>query len=197
MGAAETAFVSTETFTQGEFKHWVERRPLTDLNRYELINGRIMMTPPAGWGHGEVGARVLRFLGNFVEEHDLGRVFDSSTGYELPSGETLEPDASFISHERWAKGPQTRRAQFSKIVPTLVVEILSPATARRDRLDKKRIYEANGVEEFWLVDPDRREAVVFHLIRGKYDSGIRYSASQTLRSRVLPGFALAVRSLFS
>ena len=197
MGAAETAFVSTETFTQGEFKRWVERRPLADVNRYELINGRIVMTPPAGWGHGEVGARVVRFLGNFVEEHDLGRVFDSSTGYDLPSGETLEPDASFISHERWAKGPQVRRGQFLKIAPTLVVEILSPATARRDRLEKKRLYEANGVEEYWLVDPDRREVVVFRLVRGKYTPGTRYTASQTLRSRVLSGCALAVHSLFS
>ena len=197
MGAAETTFVSTEIFTQGEFKRWVEHRPLTDVNRYELISGRIVMTPPAGWGHGEVGARVVRFLGNFVEEHDLGRVFDSSTGYDLPSGETLEPDASFISHERWAKGPQVRRGQFLKIVPTLVVEILSPAIARRDRLEKKRLYEANGVEEYWLVDPDHREVMMFRLVRGKYNPGTRYSVSQTLRSQALPGFTLAVRSLFS
>jgi Uma2 family endonuclease len=154
------------------------------------------MTPPAGWGHGEVEARIVRLLGNFAEEHNLGRVFGSSTGYNSPSGETLEPDASFISHERWAKGPQVRRGQFLKIVPTLVVEILSPATARRDRLEKKRLYEANGVEEYWLVDPDRREVVVFRRVRGKYGSGTRYSVSRTLRSRALPGFVPAVRSLF-
>jgi Uma2 family endonuclease len=197
MGVAETTFVSTEAFTQEDFKRWVERRPLTDVNRYELINGRIVMVPPAGWGHGEVGARVVRFLGNFVEEHDLGRVFDSSTGYDLPSSETLEPDASFISHERWAKGPQVRRGQFLKIVPTLVSEILSPATARSDRLEKKRLYEANGVEEYWLVDPGRRELMVFRLVRGKYSPGTRYSVSQTLRSWVLLGFAPVIRSLFS
>src|SRR5207249_11989937 len=101
MGAAETAFVSTETFTQGEFKRWVERRPLADVNRYELINGRIVMTPPAGWGHGEVGARVVRFLRNFVEEHDLGRVSDPSTGYDLPLGVSIVPHHSFLSDERW------------------------------------------------------------------------------------------------
>ncbi len=191
-----TTFISTETFTQGEFKCWVERRPLTDINRYELIDGRIVMTPPAGWGHGEVEARIVRLLGNFTEEHDLGRIFGSSTGYDLPSGETLEPDVSFISHDRWAKGPQVRRGQFLRIVPTLVVEILSPSTARRDRLEKKRLYEANEVEEYWLADPDRREVVVFRLVRMKYTSGTRYSASRTLRSRALPGFAVAVRLLF-
>ena len=170
---------------------------MMDVNRYELVNERIVMTPPAGWGHGEIEARVIRILGDFVERHSLGRVFGSSTGYDLPSGDTLDPDASFISHERWAKGLQVRRGQFLKIVPTLVVEILSPATARRDRTEKKRLYEMNGVEEYWLVDPDRREVTVFHLVEGQYDAGKRFSARQKLRSRVLPGFEVLTRSLFA
>src|SRR5712691_1622264 len=194
---AETAFISTETFTQKTLRRWVDCRPMADLNRYELVDGRIVMSPPAGWGHGEIEAKGIRILGDFVERHNLGKVFGSSTGYDLPSGDTVEPDAAFVSHERWAAGPQVRRGQFLKIVPTLVVEILSPATARRDRTEKKRLYEANGVEEYWLVDPDRREVVVFRLVRGKYTPGTRYTANQTLRSRVLPGCALAVRSLFS
>ncbi|MBI3302913.1 MAG: Uma2 family endonuclease [Deltaproteobacteria bacterium] len=102
---AETAFISTETFTQETFKRWVEHRPVKDVNRYELVDGRIVMTPPTGWGHGETEVRVVRVLGDCVERHDLGKVFGSSTGYDLPSGDTLEPDASFISHERWAAGP--------------------------------------------------------------------------------------------
>lgn len=154
---AETAFISVETFTQRAFKRWVQNRPMADINRYELTSGRIVMTPPPGWEHAEVEARVIRILGDFVGRHNLGKVFGSSAGYDLPSGDTLEPDASFISRERRAKGPQVRRGQFLKIVPSLVVEILSPATARRDRLEKKRIYEANGVEEYWLVDPYQRE----------------------------------------
>lgn len=194
---AETAFVSTETFTQKSFKRWVEHRPMTDANRYELVNGRIVMTPPAGWGHGEIEATVIYLLRDFVERHNLGRVFGSSTGYDLPSGDTLEPDASFISHERWAKGPQVRRGQFLKIVPTLVVEILSPATVRRDRIEKKRLYKMNGVEEYWLVDPDRREVTVFHLVGGRYDGGKRFSTHQKLRSQVLPGFEVLTRSLFA
>ena len=194
---AETAFISTETFTQKMFKRWVEHRPMTDVNRYELIDGRIVMTPPAGWGHAEIEASVIHILKEFVERHKLGRVFGSSAGYDLLSGDTLEPDASFISHERWAKGPQVRRGQFLKMVPTLVVEILSPPTARRDRTEKKGIYERNGVEEYWLVDPDRREVTVFHLVGGRYDAGKRFRAHQKLRSRVLPGFEVPTRSLFA
>jgi Uma2 family endonuclease len=82
-------------------------------------------------------------------------------------------------------------------VLTLTVEIISPATARRDRTEKKRIYEANGVDEYWLVDPHRREATVFHLAGGKYDDRDRFEARQKLRSKVLAGFEVLTRSLFA
>ncbi|MBI3302914.1 MAG: Uma2 family endonuclease [Deltaproteobacteria bacterium] len=82
-------------------------------------------------------------------------------------------------------------------MPTLVVEILSPATARRDRTEKKRLYEMNGVEEYWLVDPEQREVTVFHLGEGRYDAGTRFGVRQKLRSCVLPGFEIPARSLFA
>ena len=96
----ETAFVSTATFSQKEFKRWVENRPHTDINHYELTDGRIVMTPRVGWGHGEIEATVIRILSDFITSHNLGKAFGSSTGYDLPSGDTLEPDASFVSNER-------------------------------------------------------------------------------------------------
>ncbi len=192
----ETAFISTARFSQKAFKRWVEKRPVTDVNRYELAEGRIVMTPPAGWGHGEIEVRLGHFLLDFVENNNLGKVFGSSTGYDLPSGDTLEPDASFVSNERWAKGPQVGRSQFLRIVPSLVVEILSPATAQRDRVEKKRIYAANGVEEYWVVDQDRREVTVFQLVGEKYGTGKRLRANQNFRSRLLPGFNIPIRLLF-
>jgi Uma2 family endonuclease len=194
---SETAFISTETFTQKRFKDWVENRPTGDINRYELASGKIVMTPPAAWEYAEVEARVIRILGDFVTKQNLGKMFGSSAGYELPSGDTVEPDASFISRERWSKGPQPRRGQFLKIVPTLTVEILSPATARRDRIEKKRIYEANGVDEYWLVDPPRREITIFHLVGAKYDDGNRFEARQKLRSEVLVALEVPARLLFA
>ena len=193
----ETTFVSTDRFNQSAFKRWAETRPATDINHYELTHGRIVMTPPAGWGHGEIEARMSRVLFDFVDSKKLGKVFGSSTGYNLPSRDTLEPDISFISVERWAKGPHVGRGQFLKIVPNLVVEILSLATAQRDRVEKKKIYEANGVDELWLVDPTRRDLTVFQLAEGRYGQGRHYGIRQTLRSRSLPEFHTPVRFLFS
>ena len=52
---SQTVFRSDETFTQESFRLWLDERPASDLNHYELLNGRIVMTPPAGWPHGRVG----------------------------------------------------------------------------------------------------------------------------------------------
>jgi Uma2 family endonuclease len=47
----QTAFVSTEIFTQKEFQRWLAEQPQSDSNHYELLHGKIVMNPPAGWPH--------------------------------------------------------------------------------------------------------------------------------------------------
>lgn len=192
---AETAFRSDESFTQPEFWQWLTERPRSDINHYELLNGRIVMTPPAGWPHGHIGALLIGMISEHVRGRKLGIVCDASTGFDLPSGDTVEPDVSFISRERVAAGPAPERRKFLRVVPTLVIEILSDPTASRDRIEKKQIYERNGVDEYWIVDPERREVTVFHLVGGRYDAGDVFSAGQ-IRSTVLPALALDVAEVF-
>jgi Uma2 family endonuclease len=192
----QTAFVSTETFTQREFKQWLNERPTSDLNHYELLNGRIVMSPPAGWPHGTVEVNISAPLAMFVRAQGLGIVLGSSTGYELPSGDTVEPDISFISKERLAAGPTPQTGKFLRVVPNLVVEILSPATARKDQTEKKAIYAENGVEEYWIVDPKRKEITLYARTGKRYTRGVTYTARDTIRSRVLPTFTLQVSEVF-
>src|SRR5712692_479348 len=191
-----TAFVSTEIFTQKEFKRWLDERPASDLNHYELLRGRIVMSPPAGWPHGSVGANILAPVVYFVRTHGLGHVLDSSAGYDLPSGDTVEPDISFISAARFAAGPAPQPGKFLRVVPNLVVEILSPATAQKDQSEKKAIYAENGVEEYWIVDSKRREITGYALLGKRFGRGAVYTARDTLRSRVLDGFTLRVNEVF-
>ena len=192
----QTAFVSTETFTQDEFEEWLSELPNSDTNHYELLNGSIVMTPPAGWPHGNTEARIVRELGNCAAQYQLGEVFGSSIGYRLPSGDTLEPDVSFISYARLQAGPPPQRGKFLEIAPNLVVEILSTPTALRDRTEKKDIYERNGVDEYWLVDTDRREATVFRLVNGCYDTPLIFRTGDILTSEVLLQLQLSVSNLF-
>lgn len=192
----ETAFRSEKQFTQEEFWRWLEERPASDINHYELLGGRIVMTPPAGWPHGGLDARLSFLLTAHVDERRLGVVQGSSAGYDLPSGDTLEPDVSFISRERFAAGPKPTTGRFLRIVPSLVVEILSPSTALRDRMEKREVYARNGVDEYWIVDPRTRTVTVFRLGASGYDEGTIFARGR-ISSAVLPDLSISVEEVFS
>lgn len=191
------AFRSCDPMTQPEFARWLQTIPAGDLHHYELLDGFVVMEPPAGWPHGEIeleiGSRLKSFL-RFRSKR-LGRVFGSSQGFDLPSGDTVEPDVSFVSAERWRELPQPVRG-FLKVVPDLVVEVLSPGTERIDQGQKKRIYRRNGVREYWLVDP--RSATVQWLCwtEDGDEEDLLVAIGNTLASRVLRGLQIPVADLF-
>jgi Uma2 family endonuclease len=190
------AFRSLDPMTQAEFARWLKTVPANDLHHYELLDGFIVMEPPAGWPHGGIEIEVGSRLQAYLESHPIGRLCGSSQGFELPSGDTVEPDLAFISRERWARLRRPIRG-FLRVVPDLVVEILSPGTRQIDQKQKKRIYERNGVREYWLVDPRSRSVEVFRLLeKGDYDAGRRFMAGDTLDCGVLPGLRLDVAALF-
>ena len=196
------AFQSLDPMTQAEFARWVETVPHNDLHHYELLDGFIVMEPPAGWPHGGIEIEIGSRLRAFLESHPIGRLCGSSQGFELPTGDTVEPDLAFISQERWARLRRPIRG-FLRVVPDLVVEILSPGTRRIDRGQKKKVYERNGVREYWLVDPKSHSVEVFRLRESEqderepeYDAGRRFAAGDTLDCGVLPGLRLAVADLF-
>ena len=85
--------------------------------------------------------------------------------------------------------------KFLRVVPDLVVEVLSQSTASYDRGEKKAIYERNGVREYWLVDWRRRELTIFHLEDGRFDLGTVFTETDQAKSAVLPGLEFGVREL--
>src|SRR5262249_13771477 len=123
-------------------------------------------------------------------------VLDSSTGYDLPSGDTVEPDISFISAARLAAGPAPQPGKFPRIVPNLVVEILAPATAQKDQTAKKPVYAKNAVDQNGTVDSNRREITVYSLSGKRFGRGTVYAIRAALHSRVLDGFTLGVSEVF-
>lgn len=188
-------FESVQTVTQGEFSAWLHAREgLRDPNGYELIEGRIVMNPPAGYPHGRIESRLSKIITTFADDNRRGVVFGSSQGFELPTGDTVEPDVSFVSVARLAAGPAPREGEFLRIVPDLVVEIISRSTAARDRKEKKRIYERAGVREYWIVDFAKREIVL--LVRRGKAFGKARSCTRRLTSVVLAGLELDVHDVF-
>ena len=190
-----TAFVSSRRFTQQEFSEWVEHESRYLPGHYELIDGRIVVTPPTKLQHGTLKVELARLLGNHVRRGLLGTILDC--GYDLPSGDTLEPDISFVAAGRLARHPADDDIQgFCRVVPDLAVEILSRSTAHLDRNKKKSIYERNGVREYWLVDRRRRSVTILQL--GPIGFGVPEIVTHgRIRSLVLPDLELTVEEIFS
>ncbi|MBM4245442.1 MAG: Uma2 family endonuclease [Deltaproteobacteria bacterium] len=179
--------------TQAEFRAWLDERPSSDLGHYELLNGRIVVSPPAGWPHGRIGTAVV-VLERYAKQHRIGRVFASSTGFDLRSGDTLEPDGSLVTTARWNATPPPVFGQFLKVVPDLVVEILSPSTRSHDLTEKKDVYAKNGVDEYWIIDPRGRSLTVFSRAGVAFDGGTTRTHGP-VPSRLLPDLDATVEQL--
>ena len=203
--AIEASFRSEERFTQAEFRAWVDARSPRDDARYELLRGRVVMSPPARPRHGRAEVTIASPLERYVAGRGLGLVFGSSTGYALPSGDTLSPDVvallegssdvSFVSHARLTQGEGAGLDEFFALAPDLAVEILSPSSISRDRVEKLAIYAENGVAEYWIVDP-RRRAVEVHRLRGDAYAEPEIFVEGRIRSTVLPAFEASVADVF-
>jgi Uma2 family endonuclease len=190
----EPIFESVTSMDADQFEQWVLERNEWDVHHYELLHGRIVVTPPAGFPHGRVEAKlVARLVG--AAEAAGAQTFGSSQGYVFPSGDVLEPDISVFSAERWREVVPIED-KFLRAVPDLVVEVLSKSTAHRDRGEKKIAYARNGVREYWLVDSRARTITVHRSDGARFDEGRVLADRDALDSVVLPGFACAVGELF-
>jgi Uma2 family endonuclease len=191
----DMTFVSERTVTQEEFAAWVAARRDDDA-RYELLGGRIVMTPSSAWPEGEGELEVGRLLGNHVRAGRLGRVFGSSQGFELSTGDTVAADVAFVSQSRWDAGPPPVPGKFLRVIPVLMVELTTPDGRTRDQVEKRQIYAAAGVLEYWVVDLRRREVTLFTTVaEGRFDGGRTLGADDTLTPTVLQGFAVRVSDL--
>src|SRR5262245_21469621 len=91
--------------------------------RYEIVEREVRLSP-AGLEHGDINVRLTVRLAVFVEQHGLGKVFDSSTGFRMPGGNLRAPDVSFVAKSRL---PVARLPKgFGELAPDLIVEVLSP-----------------------------------------------------------------------
>ena len=124
-------------------------------------DGHLIVMTPTGGETGSRNSRLLIQLGIALTRcKPRLRIFDSSTGFRLPDGSVLSPDAALVLEERWqALTPQQRRG-FPPLCPDLVVELASASdegprgvTALRLKMDQ---YQANGARLGWLLLPEER-----------------------------------------
>lgn len=155
----------------------------------ELIDGKILVMGPSDIEASEIGARLIRFLGNWVDPRRLGRVFDSSGGFILPNTDLCAPDVSFVSAERLRRSQRS----FAELVPDLVVEIKSKTDRIKPLEDKIQLFLTLGAQVGILVDPDKQTVVVYHST-GR--STLLANEDMLTVSDLLPDWEVAVSDLW-
>jgi Uma2 family endonuclease len=123
-----------------------------DGNRYEVVDGELLVTPAPTRLHQRAVAEFLVVLHEYARSSGVGEALTSPADWELDRHAMVQPDV-FV--EGYVGGRPTNEWNVGAPL-LLVVEILSPGTARADRTVKRRRYQRAGIPEYWIVDLDAR-----------------------------------------
>lgn len=158
---------------------------------FELIDG-VLVEKDMGWYESHLAALLIRLLGAYVEENNLGTVLGADGMARLARGQVRIPDVSVVFWERLRKA-SSKEAVFP-LAPDLAVEVISPGNTAAEMRRKLADYFAAGVKEVWYIYPDRK-IVQIHL--GNEES-ITVEQSQKFEGTpLLPGLQLDLAKFFA
>jgi len=133
--------------------------------RLEILDGILIKEPSPNVIHQRVSRRLQRILEDYFWEYDPeGEVFNAPLDVTFQDITVVQPDLFYVAAE------QKMIVKDARIdgSPTLIVEILSPSTSRKDRLQKLQIYQRAKVQHYWLVNPEEKTLECFSLRDGVY-----------------------------
>ncbi len=165
--------------------------PESETKRYELLEGQLIMVPSLSTYHQRISRKLGFLLENFVEKNKLGEVFYAPLDVHLDE-DVVQPDILFVSKER------SRIITEEEIhgAPDLAIEILSPATAERDRTYKETLYAREGVREYWMVDPEKKTVQVMTLGKAGFENFGTSGKKDTLKSPIFPALNIKLSQIF-
>ena len=134
-----------------------------DGNRYEIIDGRLYMSPSPRTLHQILSRRIQDLLFD-LERANQGVVFNAPMDLKMPGCTPVQPDLIFLDSNQVGQ----IKEKYLEGVPTLLVEILSPKTAAYDRVTKLNRYARSGVPFYWIVDGVNQSFEVLELVQGHY-----------------------------
>jgi len=166
-----------------------------DLRLERSATGTLSVNPPTGWETGERNRSIIGQLDRWYERNSCpGKAFDSSTGFTLPSGAVLSPDASWVSAERWNALTDEQRDTFPRICPDFVVELRSKSDTLKPLQDKMQEYRNNGARLGWLLDPQNKTVAIY---RANGEVETLANPQEVSGEDILPGFTLKLARIWT
>jgi Uma2 family endonuclease len=180
-------------FTYRDYLKWPEDE------RWEIIEGIAYNMSGASERHQSVSFEISRQLGNYFQNKKC-KVYYSPFDVILPSGDepdeevltVVQPDIFIVCDKK--KIYETK----CKGAPDLIIEILSPSTGKKDMREKRKLYEKNGVKEYWIVDPVHNTIQVFRLNdTNKYEFPVLYiEDDKILNIDMFPKLKINLKKVF-
>jgi len=191
--------MATEVLEQNATEHLTRRRaPIEEfwalpesVLPIEYVNGEIIMAPAPTVPHQLALGNIYYALRTFVQGERLGRIISSPLDVVLPTGEVVQPDLFFLDTKQ---AERVRGAKRVNVVPSFLIEILSPGSAVHDTITKRELYERSGVREYWIVDAEKR-SIAQLVLRKKHYALAELDAGDRVKSVVLAGFEMNVGEL--
>jgi len=159
-----------------------------DLRFERTASGGLIIMPPTGSETGNFNIDLSYQLQSWSRQNKhLGIAFDSSTGFKLPDGTDISPDAAWIRRDRWDALTAEEKKKFAPICPDFVVELRSTTDSLEKLRAKMKVYVKNGARLGWLLDRKNRKV---EISRQGSDVEILDSPATLSGEDVLPGFVL-------
>ena len=183
------------------FREIVFQRPLDaddlrgfpdDDKRYEIIGGKLIVSPSPSTRHQRISNRLNRALEAYLDSTGSGEVFYAPLDVRLSFYDVVQPDLLVVLDDR----REIIQEQGIAGPPNLVVEILSPSSKMTDRVDKAALYARSGGEEYWIVDPIDETVTVYGLDGDRFAPSATLERNEDLYSVVLAEFVLDLDTIF-
>ncbi|KAA5807943.1 Uma2 family endonuclease [Thermoanaerobacterium thermosaccharolyticum] len=180
-----------EVYTYEDYLNW------PDNQRIELINGQVyLMTPPLRI-HQKISGAIYTQFSNYLKDREcevyyapFGVKFTEKNEKDIKT--VVEPDIAVVCDKSKLDNEGCKGA------PDLIVEITSPSTARRDRVEKFNLYEKNGVKEYWIIEPELKIVNVFTLQENnRYGRPEIYTEEDKIKVYIFDDLVIDLKDVFS
>ena len=148
----------------------IEKKTVQDYQQlpegapYQLINGKLIMSPSPNRTHQKLIGEIFRIIGNHLKNNIIGEAYIAPSDVYLDDENVVQPDIYFVSNvnlsiltDAGAEG-----------APDMIIELLSPSNAYYDLRAKLQLYEKYGVKEYFIVDPEDNMVIAYKLTDGRY-----------------------------
>ena len=173
----------------------LELLPDVEGVRYEIIDGELYVSKQPNLKHQHVCTILIFALHGWCITAGRGRVY-GTPGLVFSDDDDVVPDLIWIGEERLSVGRDA--SGHITVGPELAIEVLSPGSEneRRDRESKLALYSRRGVDEYWIIDWRRHAVDIFRRVDHELARVAALGDGETITSPLLPGFELAVVTLW-